>query len=80
MSGATDDGGEDSTRGVVSGESGAAGAGFAVTLLTRSELADLKEALGIDGNSVILCFSTEGDTDRKNYRDIVWDGKYPSFE
>ena len=65
---------------VVSGESGAAGAGFAVTLLTRPELADLKEELGIDENSVILCFSTEGDTDKKNYRDVVWDGKYPSFE
>ena len=38
------------------------------------------EELGIDENSVILCFSTEGDTDKKNYRDIVWDGKYPSFE
>ena len=65
---------------VVSGESGAAGAGFAVTLMTRADLASFKEELGIDENSVILCFSTEGDTDKKNYRDIVWDGKYPSFE
>ena len=65
---------------VVSGESGAAGAGFAVTLLTKADLASFKEELGIDENSVILCFSTEGDTDKKNYRDIVWDGKYPSFE
>ena len=65
---------------VISGESGAAGAGFAVTLMTRADLASFKEELGIDENSVILCFSTEGDTDKKNYRDIVWDGKYPSFE
>ena len=65
---------------VISGESGAAGAGFAVTLLKSKDLEAFKEELGLDENSVILCFSTEGDTDKKNYRDIVWDGKYPSFE
>ncbi len=64
---------------VISGESGAAGLGFAVTLLTDEKLAAFKEELGIDENSVILCFSTEGDTDRENYRKIVWDGLYPSF-
>ncbi|MCQ2561549.1 MAG: diaminopropionate ammonia-lyase [Clostridia bacterium] len=64
---------------VVSGESGAAGAGFAAQLITDAKLADFKKELGIDENSVILCFSTEGDTDKKNYRDIVWEGLYPSF-
>jgi len=24
-----------------------------------------------------LCFSTEGDTDKENYRRIVWNGAWP---
>ncbi len=61
---------------VVSGESGAAGFGCAVEILRREELADLKTCLGLDETSRILCISTEGDTDRENYREIVWFGKY----
>lgn len=64
---------------VISGESGAAGAGFAAALLTDPELDAFKKEAGLDENSVILCFSTEGDTDKKNYRDIVWDGLYASY-
>ena len=60
---------------VVSGESGACTIGFVNAILTRTELKEFKEKLGIDENSKILCFSTEGDTDKKNYRDIVWKGK-----
>lgn len=63
---------------VISGESGAAGVGCAAQVMTDTDLEDLKEKLGLDENSVILCFSTEGDTDRENYRSIVWDGSYPS--
>jgi diaminopropionate ammonia-lyase len=37
----------------------------------------LRNLLGLDDKSVILCFSTEGDTDRRNYRSIVWDGLHP---
>ena len=58
-------------EGIVSGESGASGFGFALELLTNSALSALKEALGIDEHSVILCFSTEGATDRENYAKIV---------
>jgi diaminopropionate ammonia-lyase len=43
-------------------------------------LEKFKKALGIDETSVVLLFSTEGDTDPENYRRIVWDGKYPSVE
>ena len=39
----------------------------------------LCEALQLNENSRVLCFSTEGDTDRANYRRIVWDGLHPSF-
>ena len=58
-------------EGIVSGESGASGFGFALELLTNSSLSALKEALGVDEHSVILCFSTEGATDRENYAKIV---------
>lgn len=65
---------------VVSGESGAAGLGLAVEILRREDLADLKERLGLDENSRILCISTEGDTDRENYRRIVCENAYTEGE
>lgn len=61
---------------VVSGESGAAPLGLVAEVLQNETLAWLKEQLQLDKNSVILCFSTEGDTDKDNYRKIVWDGAY----
>lgn len=68
----------DDTR-VISGESGAATTGFVAELLRNPSLAELKAEMGIDENSRILCFSTEGDTDKENYRRIVWDGLHPSY-
>lgn len=62
---------------VVSGESGAAGLGCAAEILRWADLTELKEHLGLGAGSRILCIFTEGDTDRINYRDIVWYGKYP---
>ena len=38
----------------------------------------MKQQLGLTADSRILCISTEGDTDKENYRRIVWEGKYPS--
>jgi diaminopropionate ammonia-lyase len=64
---------------VISGESGAVPAGLAFTLL-RGGCGDLRDALGLDANSVLLMFSTEGNTDPERYLDAVWDGDYPSFE
>ena len=59
---------------VVSGESGAIGTGFVDHIMkSRSEIA---KKIGLGKDSCVLVFSTEGDTDRKNYRDIVWYGKY----
>lgn len=63
---------------VTSGESGAAGFGLASAVLAYKQLAPLKEAIGLKENSVILCFSTEGDTDKANYRSICWAGAYSS--
>lgn len=63
---------------VISGESGAAGMGFLTALLQNKEYASWREEAGIDENSHILLFSTEGDTDPERYQDIVWDGMFPS--
>lgn len=63
---------------VVSGESGAATTGFVCELLQNESLDLLRSQLGITKDSRILCFSTEGATDRANYRRIVWDGAWES--
>ncbi|CAA7602990.1 Diaminopropionate ammonia-lyase [Acididesulfobacillus acetoxydans] len=59
---------------VISGESGAVTTGLLWALLCDPNLSEAREALAIDGNSRILLFSTEGDTDPLRYRDIVWNG------
>lgn len=62
---------------VISGESGASAFGCMAAILTEPELAELKQELGLTETSRVLFFSTEGDTDRENYRKIVWDGAFP---
>ena len=64
---------------VISGESGAASFGCVAEIMTNPELAWLKEKLGLNEDSRVLFFSTEGDTDQENYKSIVWDGKHPSI-
>ena len=61
---------------IVSGESGAVTTGLVAEVMRRESLAALREQLGLGRDSVVLCISTEGDTDRANYRDVVWNGKY----
>ena len=61
---------------VVSGESGAAAFGAAMNLLLDPNLREMKEQLGLDEHSRLLFISTEGDTDKENYRRIVWGGAY----
>lgn len=58
---------------VISGESGAATMGLVAEVMQRPELAWLREQLKLNENSVVLCFSTEGATDRENYHKIVGD-------
>jgi len=65
---------------VISGESGAACFGCVAEIMTDPELVWLREKLGLDENSKVLFFSTEGDTDPEHYREIVWDGKYSRKE
>jgi diaminopropionate ammonia-lyase len=63
---------------IISGESGAVPAGIAATLLQDEEYRDFRDALGLNADSVILVFSSEGDTDPDHYRSVVWDGEIPS--
>lgn len=60
---------------VVSGESGAAPFGLLSSIMTMDEYKDLREHLGLDRDSKVLLFSTEGDTDPDRYKQIVWEGK-----
>lgn len=64
---------------IISGESGAVPLGFLAEAMLKPDQAGLRRALGLDEKARVLCISTEGDTDREQYRRIVWDGEYPSF-
>ena len=65
---------------VISGESGAVGMGVVEALMRDPACAALRDALGLGRDSRVLLFSTEGDTDPEQYRNIVWGGAYPSAE
>ena len=59
---------------VTSGESGAAPFGTLACIMMMDEYKELREHLGLDENSKVLLFSTEGNTDPERYESIVWDG------
>lgn len=63
---------------IISGESGAVTTGVVSQVMTKGELNDIKEILKLDENSVVLCISTEGDTDFEHYRKVVWNGLHPN--
>jgi len=65
---------------VVSGESGAVGLGLLAALSMHGGYAEMRRNMGLDENSVVLLFSTEGDTDPQMFRDVVWDGVCGSEE
>ena len=64
---------------VVSGESGAVTTGLVAELMQNRSLDYLRDRIGLGKDARVLCISTEGDTDRTNYRRVVWDGLYPSY-
>ena len=62
---------------VLSGESGAAGFGTAFELLFhKAQYQEEISSLGLNSESVLLFFNTEGVTDRKNFVKIVWEGAF----
>ncbi|WP_049005930.1 MULTISPECIES: diaminopropionate ammonia-lyase [Enterobacteriaceae] len=60
---------------ITSGESGAVGAG-ALGLLMQPGYASIAQMLSLDHNARVLLISTEGDTDKTGYRNIVWGGQH----
>ncbi len=64
---------------VVSGESGAVGAGMLAAVYYHPEREKLMEKLGLNQDSVVLLVNTEGDTDPVHYREVVWQGKHPTL-
>ena len=59
---------------ITSGESGAAPFGALAALMTREKYKDLRADIGLNEDSRVLVFSTEGDTDPERYKNIVWKG------
>ncbi|MFW0766329.1 diaminopropionate ammonia-lyase [Trabulsiella odontotermitis] len=63
---------------VISGESGAVGTGILAAVHYHPQRDALMQKLKLDRDSVVLVISTEGDTDAKHYREVVWEGKHPA--
>jgi len=61
---------------IISGESGAVGIGLLSILMQKRHAEAIRKQLKLDKNSIVLLFSTEGDTDPINYKNILWDGMY----
>ncbi|WP_151802756.1 diaminopropionate ammonia-lyase [Acinetobacter guillouiae] len=64
-------------RAITSGASGAINLGLLYAIANSPDKENLKRALGLTEESVVLIFSTEGDTDSDLYRKVVWEGLYP---
>jgi diaminopropionate ammonia-lyase len=58
--------------GIISGESGAVTLGALFEIMTDTGHRNMRKTLGLNSDSRVLLFSTEGDTDPDVYRDIVW--------
>ena len=56
---------------VVSGESGAVGVGLLCEIMKNEELAELRAHLGLHEDAVVLCISTEGNTDPAHYEEVM---------
>lgn len=65
---------------VISGESGAVGLGLLAAIHFHPQREALMHKLKLDSDSVVLVISTEGDTDVKHYREVVWEGKHPAAQ
>ena len=57
---------------IVSGESGAVPLGALFEIMTDTDNRKTRKDIGLNSDSSVLLFSTEGDTDPEVYRDIVW--------
>ena len=62
---------------IISGESGAVPLGALYSLMTENTDEELKNALGLNEDSLVFMINTEGNTDPKHFRRIIWDGQDP---
>ena len=62
---------------VISGESGAAPLGALYSIMTDKGAKDLREKMKLDENALVFMVNTEGNTDPKHFRQIIWDGLDP---
>lgn len=69
----------DDDQKIISGESGAVGLGLLSLIMERKELNNMKKAMKLNSESIILIFSTEGNTDPIGYDEIIYDGRNPSL-
>ena len=56
---------------IISGESGAVGLGLLMSLCSMPNYKTIKNQMNLDKNSVVLLFSTEGDTDPEHYSQVI---------
>ena len=61
---------------IISGESGAVGLGVLAAVHYHPQRQRLMDKLALNKDAVVLVISTEGDTDVKHYREVVWEGKH----
>jgi len=56
---------------IFSGEAGAAGLGGLIATATNPDLSELKDAIGLNENSRVLVFNTEGVTDPELFDELI---------
>ena len=62
---------------VISGESGAAPLGALYSIMTEKGAQELREKMKLNEYSLVFMVNTEGNTDPKHFRQIIWDGLDP---
>ena len=62
---------------IISGESGAVPLGALYAILTEKGDEDLRKKMKLDKDSLVFMVNTEGNTDPKHFRQIIWDGCDP---
>ena len=62
---------------MISGESGAVPLGALYSIMTDKGAEDIRKKMKLDRNSLVFMVNTEGNTDPKHFRQIIWDGCDP---
>ncbi len=65
---------------IISGESGAVGLGLLDLLIKRDEFKEVRKSMNLNSDSIVLIFSTEGNTDPIGYDEITKEGRYDELQ